>query len=170
MRIVVSDTSCIIDLHKVDLLFALLELPYSFVIPDTLFDGELHRLTQAEKDQLQQRGLDVQELDGEGVTCAVDYFHAHPALHLNDCFALRMAEQLDDAILMTGDANLRAVATQKAIEVHGVLWAVDELDLHDVVDRTSLQAAMRIFRDDTLVFLPLDALRRRIRRFGRPRQ
>ena len=40
MRIVVSDTSCIIDLHKVDLLFAILKLPYTFVIPHTLFDGD----------------------------------------------------------------------------------------------------------------------------------
>ncbi len=169
MRIVVSDTSCIIDLHKVDLLFALLELPYSFVIPHMLFDDELHRLTAAEKTQLQHRGLEVQELDGDSVAHAVNYFNAHPALHLNDCFALRMAEELDNAILMTGDANLRAVATEKAVEVHGVLWVADQLDQCALVDRTVLQAAMRVFRDDPLVFLPLDEIRRRIRGFARPR-
>lgn len=169
MRIVVSDTSCIIDLHKVDLLFALLELPYSFVIPHPLFDGELHGLTTAEKAQLQRRGLDVKELDGVGVSHAVEYFNAHPALHLNDCFALRMAEELDDAILMTGDANLRAVAAERAVEVHGVLWAADELDRHRLVNRELLQAAMHLFRDDPLVFLPLDEVRLRVRRFSRPR-
>ena len=36
MPIVVSDTCCMIDLRKVGLLEALLQLPYTFVMPDIL--------------------------------------------------------------------------------------------------------------------------------------
>jgi len=36
MRIVVSDSSCLIDLHKVSMLELLLRLPYEFLIPNTL--------------------------------------------------------------------------------------------------------------------------------------
>ncbi len=169
MRIIVSDTSCIIDLHKVELLLSIFELPYTFVIPHTLFENELLRLTEQEKAELLGRGIEVHELDGVGVQHAHGYFNAHPALQLNDCFALRMAEEIDDAILMTGDAKLREVATAKTIEVHGVLWAADELDRHGLVDREILQAAMHLFRDDPLVFLPLDEVRLRVRRFARPR-
>jgi len=41
MRIVVSDTSCLIDLRKVSLLDVLLRLPYEFLIPNTLFVLEI---------------------------------------------------------------------------------------------------------------------------------
>ena len=47
MRIVVSDAVCLIDLRKVALLGALLHLPYTFVIPDTVFEDELLSLTEA---------------------------------------------------------------------------------------------------------------------------
>ena len=53
MRIIVSDTSCIIDLRKADLLEALLALPYTFVMPDALFEDELLSLTPAEKNARQ---------------------------------------------------------------------------------------------------------------------
>ena len=49
MRIVVSDSSCLIDLRKVSLLEPLLELPYEFIIPNTLFEDELLKFTVAEE-------------------------------------------------------------------------------------------------------------------------
>ena len=41
MRVIVSDSSCIIDLGKSSLVRAVLQLPYTFVMPDVLFDDEL---------------------------------------------------------------------------------------------------------------------------------
>lgn len=169
MRIIVSDTSCLIDLHKVELLLTLLDLPYTFVIPHTLFDDELSGLSDAERNALVDAGLEVRELDGDGVRASQRHFNDNPGLHLNDCFAMRMAEEIADAILMTGDATLREVAARLDIEVHGVLWVADEFDAHRIVDRPTLQAAVRAFRDDPLVFLPLEELALRIRRFGRQR-
>ena len=71
---------------------------------------------------------------------------------------------------MTGDALLRKAATRLGIEVHGVLWVADEFDSRRLVDRSKLQAAMRTFRDDPLVFLPVEEVASRIRRFGRQRR
>lgn len=169
MRIIVSDTSCLIDLHKVELLLTLLDLPYTFVIPHTLFSDELSALSEAERNSLVDAGLEIRELGGDGVRASQRYFNDNPSLHLNDCFAMRMAEEIDDSILMTGDAALRAAAARLDIEVHGVLWVADEFDAYQLVDRPVLQAAMRTFRDDPLVFLPLEELNVRIRRFGRQR-
>jgi hypothetical protein len=59
MRIVVSDSSCLIDLRKVSLLDALLGLPCEFLIPDTLFEGELLKFTPAQKKSLIRGGLKV---------------------------------------------------------------------------------------------------------------
>lgn len=41
MRIVVSDSSCLIGLRKASLLDAFVRLPYELLIPNTLLDGEL---------------------------------------------------------------------------------------------------------------------------------
>ena len=107
MRIVVSDTSCMIDLRKVGLLEPLLRLPYSFVMPDTLFEDEWLCLSQAEKQALCDLGLDVRTLPGRLVERASRYFNQHTRLTLNDCFALVLAEEIEDCILLTGDSPLR---------------------------------------------------------------
>jgi len=170
MRIIVSDTSCFIDLHKVDLLFALFALPYKVIIPHPLFEDELLSFSKAEKENLIQHGLEVCELDGNAVLQAQTYFNKHRALSLNDCFAMRLAEESKDAILVTGDANLRRFAMERMLEVHGVLWLADEFDQHGIVDRPLLQTAMHVFLNDPLVYLPTVELKRRIHRFGQPRR
>jgi hypothetical protein len=52
MRIVVSDSSCLIDLRKVSMLELLLRFPYEFLIPNTLFEEELLKFTAAQKQAL----------------------------------------------------------------------------------------------------------------------
>ena len=99
-----------------------------------------------------------------GLVQAERYFDRYPALAWNDCLALRMAEEIDAAILLTGDRLLRRVATEKAIDVHGVIWALDEMDQFAVVEAVRLAAAIQAFVDDPLVFLPDGALRQRLQR------
>ena len=88
MRIIVSDTSCMVDLRKAELLEALMALPYTFVMPNTLFDDEWLCLSPAEKKRLCEQGLEVRELPGPAVERAAVYFNRHRRLKLNDCFAL----------------------------------------------------------------------------------
>lgn len=40
MRLIVSDSSCLIDLRKASLLKAFLDLPYEVLIPDALFEED----------------------------------------------------------------------------------------------------------------------------------
>jgi hypothetical protein len=73
MRIVVSDSSCLIDLRKASLLDTFLRLPYEFLIPNTLFEEELLKFTAAQKKALIHSGLKVMDLPGagrEGFACA----------------------------------------------------------------------------------------------------
>ncbi len=167
MRIVVSDTSCMIDLRKAALLEAILQLPYQFVMPNTLFEDEWLCLTDEEKTALRDQGLEVRDLPGELVQRATRYFNRHARLKLNDCFALTLAEEIDECVLMTGDEPLRRIADQNGIEVRGVLWIVDELETHGIVPPRTLYDALRLFQDDDLVFLPADEIVRRLRRLGR---
>lgn len=166
MRVVVSDAVCLIDLKKVALLGALLHLPYTFVIPDTLFEEELLSLTEAERCTLVERGLEVRSLPGPLVLRAARYANQHRALSLNDCFALTLAEETD-AILLTGDGSLRKVAERRGVDVRGVLWITDELEAHEVVPPKDVYTALELFLDDDLVFLPQAEVQERMTRLER---
>jgi hypothetical protein len=156
-----------IDLRKAALLEALLRLPYTFVMPDALFEDEWLCLTDAEKQTLRDLGLEVRGLPGPLVQRASRYFNQHSRLKLNDCFALTLAEEIGDCILLTGDGPLRKIAEGNGIEARGVLWVTDEMETHGIVPVATLHAALRLFNDDDLVFLPPEEVLRRIRRLGR---
>ncbi len=155
-----------IDLHKVDLLEALLQLPYTFVMPDILFNDEWLCLSDEEKAALCGQGLEVRELPGKSVERATRYFNQHVPLTLNDCFALALAEEMEDCILMSGDGSLRRIADSNSIQVRGVLWVTDELETHNIVEPEILRDALRVFRDDDAIFLPEDQVLRRFRRLS----
>ena len=167
MRTIVCDTSCMIDLRKAALLDTVLVLPYTFVMPDMLFEDEWLCLSASDKEMLFRCGLEVRELPGPSVTRAAAYFNRHRRLALKDCLALVLAEDIDNSILLTGDGPLRAIAEDNGIEVHGVLWVIDELESHGVVPLRRLLDALRLFHDDDLVLLPADEVARRIRRLRR---
>ena len=164
MPTLVADSSCVIDLHKVGLLVPLFELPYTVVMPQTLLDDELIRLTDDEKRGLIDLGLQTRHLDAAGLVQAQWYFDRYPALAWNDCLALRMAEETEAAILLTGDNLLRRIATEKAIDVHGVIWALDEMHRLAVVEPARLAGAIQALIDDPLAFLPDGVLRQRLQR------
>src|SRR5207247_354597 len=116
MRIILSDTSCFIDLGKGRLVRTVLKLPYVFVLPDVLFNDELLNFGVVPKDDLCRLGLHVVELDAYGTRRAMEHFARHLALTVNDSFALALAEQTEDCILLTGDSDLRKIAAGIGIE------------------------------------------------------
>ena len=165
MPTLVADSSCVIDLHKVGLLLPLFGLPYAIVMPRSLLDDELIRLTGDAKREMIERGLRARHLDSAGLVQAERYFDRYPALAWNDCLALRMAEEIEPAILLTGDSLLRRIATEKAIDVHGVIWALDEMHRLAVVEPARLAGAVQALIEDPLVFLPDQELRQRLQWF-----
>lgn len=164
MRILISDTSCLIDLRKASLLEAFVQLPYDLVIPDVLFEQELVQFTESEKNLIQEY-LRVLSLSGEGVSRVQRINRDYPSLTLNDCFAFVIAEQTPDCILMTGDRNLRGLATTSGIEVHGVLWGIDEMYNSGIATTNQLYSALLLFKADPTVRLPTHDLNRWIARY-----
>ncbi len=160
MRIIVSDSSCLIDLRKASLLEAFLSLPYEIVIPDTLFEEELLRFTQAEKTTLLRGGLKVLDLPGEGVLRAQSLEGQYPALSIHDCFAFSLAERIPDSILLSGDGKLRSIAEQHRLEVHGVLWAIEKMHQKQTATVGQLISALELFDENPAIFrLPRRELR-----------
>lgn len=122
-RVVVSDSSVLIDLERGALFAAAFALPFEFCVPDLLYRLELEPLGG---DQLVHMGLRVLELDDAGVDRAVRYRRAVPALSLPDAFALALAHSTGSTLL-TGDARLRRLADDEKIVCHGVLWLLDRI-------------------------------------------
>jgi predicted nucleic acid-binding protein len=166
MRVVVSDSSCLIDLRKVSLLDALLRLPCEFLIPDTLFEDELLKFTAVQKKALIRAGLKVIDLPGERVLRAQAVIRQAPRLSVHDGFAFALAEGHPGCILLTGDGELRNLAARHKMEVHGVLWIIDELHRHQIEKAKILLAALRAFSADPTVRLPRREVAASIKRFS----
>jgi predicted nucleic acid-binding protein len=165
MRIVVSDSSCLIDLRKASLLDAFVRLPYELLIPNTLFDGELVKFTAAQKRALVRGGLQVIDLPGESVLRAVDVTRQLPRLSIHDGFAFVLAERHAGCVLLSGDGALRSYASSCAIEVRGVLWVIDELHRHNLVTVETVLEALALFAADDTVRLPAREVAASIRRY-----
>ena len=63
MRIVVSDSSVLVDLRKGGLLLVFLMLPFELLIPDVLLESELLSFSASEKRQIAER-MEVVALNG----------------------------------------------------------------------------------------------------------
>ena len=165
MRLVVSDSSCLIDLRKASLLEAFLDLPYEVLIPDALFEEELVRFTPAQKDLLLRGGLKVVELPAESVLRARAIVSEYPQLSIHDAFAFALAESCKDCMLLTGDGGLRTIAEINRMEVHGILWVIDQIHNMGLAPAEVLLAVLHDFAHDPSVRLPNRELATRIRRY-----
>jgi hypothetical protein len=86
-------------------------------------------------------------------------------MSVHDGFAYALAESRTNSILLTGDGQLRALATSNKIEVHGVLWVVDEIHRGRLTTVKALHAALSVFADDPTVRLPKRELTAALERF-----
>jgi hypothetical protein len=164
MRIIVSDTSCLIDLRKAALLAEFLRLPFEILIPNTLFQDELLSFTTEEKRTL-KAGLKVVDLPGPQVSRARDVIRAQPRLSIHDGFAFALAETHPGCILLTGDSGLRTLAELSQIEAHGVLWVCDRLLESKLVTAERLHSTLSKLATDPAVRLPKRELAAYIRRY-----
>lgn len=165
MRVIISDTSCLIDLRKAALLAAFLCLPLEILIPNTLFEDELLSFSAREKTNLVAGGLKVMDLPGPQVSRAREVILAQPRLSIHDAFAFVLAETHSGCILLTGDSALRTLAERSRIEVHGILWVCDQLFEGRLSTAKQLHTALSKLATDSSVRLPKRELAAYLRRF-----
>ena len=159
MKVLVSDTSVLIDLERGALLEASFRLPFEFAVPDLLYRRELQDHGGGEL------GLKVEELDGEGVALALDYWGKRRSLSLPDSFALALAKTRSWTLL-TGDGELRELAAQEGVACHGVLWLMDRMFEAGVEDGNKLCASLRAMAAHPRCRLPKAEIHKRIRLYS----
>ena len=165
-RVVVSDSSVLIDLERGSLFAAAFALRLEFCVPDLLFRLELQPY---DGDRLVSMGLQVLDLDGAGVVQAAHYRRAAPALSLSDAFALALAQRTNSTLL-TGDARLRRLAGDERVDCHGVLWLLDLMLDEQTATPQQLHDGLVNIRDHPRCRLPRSEVNKRLQIFERAKQ
>ena len=162
MAVLVSDTSVLIDLERGSFLEPVFRLPFEFAVPDLLYERELKNYGRS---VLLEMGLRVEELDGTAGALALEYRRARRSLSLPDSFALSLSKT-NSWTLLSGDGSLRALALEDAIECHGVLWLLDHLHEHRILDQDFLTEGLRRIAEHPRCRLPQAEIRARFRTYS----
>jgi predicted nucleic acid-binding protein len=163
MRVLVLDTSVIVDLERGGLLEAVFALSLELAVPDLLYRRELE---EYRGNRLVELGLRVEELDEDGVKLALNYRQRASKLSLPDTFALALAKSAG-FVLLTGDALLRELATAEKVECHGVLWVMDQMFSEGVVQPQHLHTGLSAIARHPRCRLPKDEIASRLALFER---
>ena len=165
MKVLVSDSSILIEFSKRELLDKMFQLDFEFAVPDLLFHEELIDLGANSRQDLLGFGLRVESLDAEGVETAIAYQSERPALSLVDSFALALASH-QGWNLLTEDRTMRSVADAKGIAHLDVLWVIDNMLDAGILSASQVLAALEAMREDPRCPVPKPKLAVRIRRLG----
>jgi hypothetical protein len=161
MKILVSDTSVLIDLERGGLLDSCFRLPFEFAVPDLLYARELAGFGGPE---LVARGLRVEELLSDEVVIAQNVRVARPKLSLPDAFAYALASARGWTLL-TGDGELRALALAEQVPFHGVLWLLDQFFDSGVIETKILVTGLETMTSRPRCRLPSAEIKVRLERY-----
>ena len=163
MKVLVSDSSILIEFSKREVLDRMFQLEFQFAVPDLLFHEELIDLGEYSRQDLLDFGLRVESLDAEGVGTAIAYQSERTALSLVDSFALAIADR-QGWPLLTEDRTMRSVAQSKGIVHRDALWVVDSMLDAGILSTPQVVAVLEAMRDDPRCPVPKPELAVRIRR------
>ena len=162
MKVLVSDSSVLIEFAKRDILDRMFELDFQFAVPDILFHEELIDLGRYSRQDILDFGLQVEALEPEGLVLAVSYQQRRTALSLVDSFALALAYR-QEWDLLTEDRLMRDVASSGGITHHGALWIVDNMMDAGILSDAEMIAVLEAMRDDPRCPVLRHDLARRLR-------
>ncbi len=162
MKVLVSDSSILIEFSKRGLLDKMFQLEFEFAVPDLLFHEELIDLGAYTRSDLLGLGLRVEALDDKGVDIAIAFQSERPALSLVDSFALALASH-QGWTLLTEDRTMRSVADAKGIAHRDALWIIDNLLDAGILSASQVLASPETMRDDPRCPVPKSGLAVRIR-------
>lgn len=125
MRIAVKDANIIIDLVKLNLLEDILELNFEFHINDLIVNEITDPKQLAVLNKIIEKGqITVNQTEAKDYTNILSLQTRN--LSFEDCSIMHYAQQ-KEAILLSGDGNLRKTARNLGIEVKGILYLIDSI-------------------------------------------
>jgi predicted nucleic acid-binding protein len=127
MTVFIHDASILLDLIHVDLLRLFLTSPARMVTTDFVVREVSNVADKRDLEAVTASGsLQVVTSDLVELESIAALQSAQRTLSTADCSVLFYARKLQ-AVVLTGDSRLRREATQLGLDVHGTVWAFDEL-------------------------------------------
>lgn len=162
MIILVSDTSVLLDLERGQCLESCFKLPGCvFAVSDLLYKREL---AQSGGPDLCKLGLKIESLSSAEVSSAQVLRQGHPKLSLPDAYAFTLAKTKPWPLLAS-DGELRSLAQQHKMAMHGVLWVFDQLFDGRIVDGRALAAGLMMLSGHPRCRLPKADVQMRLTAF-----
>jgi hypothetical protein len=165
-KVLVSDTSVLIDLERGGFLEACFSLPFQFAVPDLLYARELADFGGPD---LIKRGLAVEELTAGELTIAQEIHGRYAKLSLSDSFAYALASARGWTLL-TGDGELRALAQVNNVPFAGVLWVLDRFHEDGVVAAAVLTVGLEAIAAHPRCRLPRPDIYVRVERYRKSKK
>ncbi len=129
--IIVQDTCILLDLVDLELLEGFFQLDIEvFTTPQVI--AEITNDQQWEKVTVfvQSKRL---KIDGKGVfESIVEISDTNPSLSFADSSVVELASRIE-GIVLSSDGSLRKVSMRKGLEVHGMLWIIEQLSGNDIL-------------------------------------
>lgn len=164
-KVVVSDTNIFIDLVKLNLLGDFFALPWEIHTTDFV----INELTDVEQKAaviafIRRNRLIVGKLEAEEVGVIVERSNETGGkISITDYSVCYYAKK-NSYTLLTGDKNLRKVATSDNIVVHGILYLFDELIMHSILPHQLAVEMLKKLKEINS-HLPIDEVDARIRKW-----
>ena len=121
--ILINDTNIWIDLKVTNLIKEVFKLPYEIGGPNILFHDELEEL---DGDLLLQSGIKILEMTESEVLETANRSNNTNKVSFNDLTTLVVAKNRN-AVLVTGDGNLRKIAKEEKVQLKGTIWLIDSM-------------------------------------------
>ena len=134
----VVDANILIDLDISGLLKAKYRLGNVWRIADITFENLLDK----RKLSVKKFSVKIESLPGTLVKKVYDYHAKNPRISHDDLTALVLARD-KNLLLLTGDKDLRSLAEDEGIVVHGTLWLLDLLIREGVLKQDMAAKALR---------------------------
>lgn len=166
MKILINDANILIDLIELDLLQEFSLLDFEMCTTDFIL-AEIEDAQKVRIDRIIDAGhltviVTERDEDFEGINGLLE---TGGGLSVEDCSAWYYSRKLG-GILVTGDGNLRKMATAAGIEVRGIIYLFDELLAQKII--TCPMAVEKIEHLMTINSrLPKDAISTRLRMWKR---
>ena len=166
-KIVVNDTNVFIDLFNVGLLEGFFSLPWEvhtteLVLLELTRDGERDSVSQYEDNGL----LHISVFDESAMSEVLGLYQEQRSktnVSLTDCTVWYYAKQNSYALL-TGDRKLRNASLIDGVEVHGIVYVIDQLVKEGILaKRIAISKLKQLVKSNPR--LPKDEIEKRIKQW-----
>jgi predicted nucleic acid-binding protein len=139
----VTDASILFDAVKGGILHEMFQLPFIFITSDFVAYRELKTppLSSFEK-----AGIRIEELSGSQIRMLEKIHTSYRNLSVNDISVFILAKD-QGVTLVTGDDALRKYAESYGVQVHGILWILDELVGNEIISKNDAAITLRRMLD-----------------------